>query len=118
MINIAFWVLAATVAAGIGLSCCYLAERPILGATRWVSWAHGLAGTSGVCLLIVHVWSSTPDPAGFDRVAAWMLGLTLAGGALVVVAQMRRRKPSGLLVALHAIVGVGGFVILTASVAL
>jgi hypothetical protein len=42
--------------------------------------------------------------------AGWFLGAALAGGGLVVVDQLRRRRPSGLVVALHATMGVAGFV--------
>ncbi len=48
------------------------------------------------------------------QAATTLLVSTLIGAAVVVVAQVRRRRPSGLVVALHATLGVAGYVILAA----
>lgn len=109
----ATWVLGAVCAAGIGLACYYLQERPIHGAARWLSIGHGAAGAIGVALVLL---ASTPDAQGFRALAGWMLGLALLGGLMVISAQLRRRRPPGLVVALHATLGVAGFVILLAAV--
>ena len=113
----ALWVLGLTVAAGLGLSCFYLLERPIVGRARLASYAHGLAGATGVGLLLAAVWGAA-DAQGFGRIAAYSLGATLLAGLIVFAAQLRRRRPSGLVVALHATLGVAGFVIFVAYASL
>ena len=131
--TVAFWLLGAVVAAGITLGCFYLQERRIRGPWAWLSGAHGVAGTVGVALVLFGLWrhggSAWGDGAwgdggrgdgaqGFDNVAGGMLAATLAGGALVVWAQLRGRRPSGLVVALHATLGVAGYVMLAAALSL
>lgn len=114
MLIVALWLLSATVAAGLVLACFWLMERPPRGAVRLGSTAHGLAGAAGTALVLCLVLGGTSDPQGFGRMAAWLLGATLLGGGAVVLAQLRRRRPSGLGVAIHAILGIAGFVILLA----
>ncbi len=107
------WVLGAAVAGGIALACLWLMERPVRGAWRWASAAHGLIAAAGTALLAAAAWAA-PDAQGFGRLAIWMLGLALLGGLVVAVAQLRRRRPPGLAVILHATMGVAGYVILLA----
>ncbi len=114
MLNTAFWILAITVAAGLAISCFYLQERPIRGVARWISLAHGLLGVTGSTLFLALMAAGAPDRSGMGQVAASLLVGTLIGAAMVVLAQVRRRRPSGLVVALHATLGVAGYVILAA----
>lgn len=48
------------------------------------------------------------------QAATGLLAGTLIGAAMMAVAQIRRRRPSGLAVALYATLGVAGRVILAA----
>lgn len=114
MLTLALWILAAAVAAGIALSCFYLLERPIRGAARLGVHAHGLLGIVGTGLVAARLIGGAPDPQNFGRIALWMLGLALSGGLVILAAALRRRRAPGLVVALHATVGMGGFVILLA----
>ena len=114
MLTWALWILPAAVAAGIALSCFYLLERPIRGAVRLGAHAHGLLGLSGTGLLAASLLGGAPDPQNFGRIALWMLGLALFGGLVIIAATLRRRRAPGIVVALHATVGMGGFVILLA----
>ena len=114
MLTIALWVLAAAVAAGIALSCLYLLERPIRGWARLGAHAHGLLGAAGTVVVASLVVGGAADPQGFGRTALWMLGLTLLGGLIVLVSSLRHRRVPGLVVALHATIGMGAFVILLA----
>ncbi len=104
--------------AGIGLCSFYLLERPIRGWARLASIVHGVAGAAGVAVVIAATARATTDPQGFGRLAASFLAVTLLGGLAVAATQLRRRRPAGLLVALHATVGMAGLVILAAYVSI
>ncbi len=114
MLDAVFWILGVTVAAGLAVGCFYLQERPIRGLARWISVAHGLLGVTGSTLFFTVVAAGAPDRSGMGQIAASLLAGTLMGAAVVVLAQIRRRRPSGLVVALHATLGAAGYVILAA----
>ena len=116
MLDAVLWILGVTVAAGLALGCFYLQERPIRGWPRLLSVGHGLLGVTGSTLLFVSMAAGASDKSGMGRTATGLLVATLMGAAVVVFAQVRRRRPSGLVVALHATLGVAGFVILAAYV--
>ena len=113
MLATALWVLATAVAAGIGLCALYLLERPIRGWSRAATAAHGLLGTFGTAIVAALILRGAPDPQGFGH-TAWMLALTLAGGLAILAAHLLRRHAPGLVVAIHATIGMGAFVILLA----
>lgn len=117
MLNAALWILGATVAAGLAVSCSYLLERPVRGLARWVSIGHGLLGVTGSMLFLTSVAIGAPDRSGMGQVATGLLVGTLAGAAVVILAQVRRRRPSSLAVALHATLGMAGYVVLAAYAA-
>ena len=114
MLTGATWLLSGVGVAGIGLCCFYLLERPIRGWARLASVVHGVAGAAGVAVVVAAVFRAASDAQGFGRLAAGFLAATLLGGLAVAAAQVRRRRPAGLLVALHATVGMAGLVILAA----
>jgi hypothetical protein len=112
----AAWLLGAVGLAGLGLICFHLLERPIRGWARLASIVHGVAGAAGVALVVTAVVRAGVDRQGFGRLAVELLAATLLGGLLVAAAHGRRRRPAGLLVALHAMAGVAGIVIVAAYV--
>ena len=114
MLDAAFWILGITVAAGLAISCFYLQERPIRGLARWISVGHGLLGVTGSTLFFASIAVGVPDRSGMGQVATSLLVGALIGASVVVLAQVRRRRPSGLVVALHATLGVAGYFILAA----
>jgi hypothetical protein len=114
MLTAASWCLGAAVVAGLALAGLWLVERPPRGAARLGSAAHGLAGAAGTAMVLSLALGGANDPQGFARMAAWLLGAALLGGGAVVLAQLRGRRPSGLVVAIHATLGIAGFVILLA----
>jgi len=114
MLDAAFWILGVTVAAGLAIACFYLQERPIRGWARWISVGHGLSGVIGSALFFVSIAAGASDKYGMGRVATSLLVGTLMGAAVVIFAQVRRRRPSGLAVALHATLGMAGYVIFAA----
>ena len=114
MLDAAFWILGITVAGGLAIGCFYLLERPIRGLARWVSVGHGLLGVAGSVLFFAVMAAGPPDKGGMGQVATSLLIGALAGAAVVVLAQVRRRRPSSLVVALHATLGAAGYVVLAA----
>ena len=67
-------------------------------------------------MLLVALRRGLPPSAagttGFAPAAAILLGFALAAGLLIAVATYRRRRPAGLLVAIHVSLAVAGFVVL------
>ena len=100
--------------AGIALCCFYLLERPIRGWSRLGSIAHGLAGAAGAALAALVVLRGAPDPQNFGHLTIYALAATLALALVIIAAQLRRRRPPGLAVAIHATIGMGALVILLA----
>ncbi len=101
------WILGLAVLGGVWLAGVWLQERR---PAWWMDVLHGAAGLAG-CVLAFVLLSAGSDGQGFGRLAGWFLGSALAGGGLVAVAQLRRRRPSGLVVALHATLGITGLVL-------
>lgn len=101
------WVLGAAVLAGLGLAGLWLQERR---PAWWLGAVHGVVGLLG-SVMVVLVLARASDGQGFGRLAAWFVGIALAGGGVVTVMQVLRRRPPGLVVALHATMGVAGFVL-------
>jgi hypothetical protein len=114
MLVVSVWVLGVAVAAGAGLSSFWLMERPPPGWAWAASALHGLLAAAGAGLLVALVYGGAPDGQNFGHLASWFVVAALLGGAVIVVARLRRRRPSGLVVALHASVGLAGFVLLLA----
>ena len=114
MLNTVFWILGITIVVGLAISCFYLQELPIRGLVRWISVVHGLLGVTGSTLFFVLIATGAPDKSGMGQVATSLLIGALIGAAVVVLAQVRRRRPSSLVVALHATLGMAGYVVLAA----
>lgn len=107
-LTVSAWLVGAAVLLGVLLAGFYLTERPIRGAARSVSVLHGALASAGTALALT---------AGGLRLNTLMLLAALVGGALIVVAKLRRQRPAGLIVALHATFGVAGAVLLAAALA-
>jgi hypothetical protein len=107
MLTVVSWLLGLAVLAGVGLAGVWLQERR---PAWWMGAAHGVVGLVGTAMALLWLMGAA-DRQGFGRLAGWFLGIALAGGGVVVVAQLRGRRPSGLVVALHATMGVAGFVL-------
>lgn len=83
---------------------------------------HGLIGAGGLLVLVLA--SDAPHAsralglAGFTPGAEILLGIALLLGVLVFSATWRRGKPPGFLVGAHALVAIGGIVMVLAIVSL
>ena len=117
-IRSAFYVLCLAVALG-----CVLASPYLRGAKKRLPWpiavVHGVLGAVGVAALVLVLRSGLPPSemgtTGFAPAAAVLLGIALSLGLVI---GLRRRRPAGLLVAVHASVAVAGFVVLWTVVSL
>jgi hypothetical protein len=110
------------VAAGGGLAVAFL-RGPAAPRPPWpIAAAHGAIGTAGLALLLVALGRgappSTAGTTGFGPAAALLFALALAFGLAIAIAAVRRRRPAGLLVAIHASLAVAGFVVLWTVVSL
>jgi hypothetical protein len=115
---LAFYLCCAAVAIGAGLAFPYFR-----GAGRRLPWpigaAHGALGTAGLTALLFVLRNGLPPSAmgttGFAPAAAVLLGIALLLGLVI---GLRRRRPAGVLVAVHASVAIAGFVVLWTVVSL
>jgi len=117
-VDLAFWLLCATVALGSALAL------PYLGVTaRRLPWlvrtVHGMLGTVSLGTLLLALQRGLPPSAmgtaGFGLAAAAFIGLALILGLAIVFFRVR---PPGIVVAFHAGLAVAGFVVLWTVVSL
>ena len=121
-LDVALWLLGIAAVIGSGLAIQFL-RGPAAARPNWLApLVHGAFGAGGLAVLFVAL-SHGPPPsamgtAGFGMAAALLLSLALALGLFVGYATFRRRRPAGLLVAVHASLAVAGFVALWTLVSL
>ena len=121
-IDFAFDILCAAVALGAGLAIHYM-RGPAVRRPAWpIGLAHGVIGAAGLAILIFALRRGLPPSAagttGFAPAAAALLALALVFGLVLAYAAARRRRPAGLLVAIHASLAIAGFVVLWTVVSL
>jgi hypothetical protein len=117
-IRTAFYVLCAAVALG-----CILAIPYLRGEAIRLPWpagaAHGTVGAAGLAMLVLVLCRGLPPSAmgtaGFAPAAAVFIALALVLGLIIA---LWRRRPHGVLVAIHASLAVAGFVVLWTVVSL
>jgi asparagine N-glycosylation enzyme membrane subunit Stt3 len=117
-IDPAFWLFSTAGAIGAGLAFSYLR-----GAPRRPPWpigiVHGALGAAGLAALLLALRNGLPasamGTAGFGPAAAVLLGIALLLGLVI---GFTRRRPPGVLVAVHASVAIAGFVVLWTVVSL
>ena len=127
MLDLAFVVLLAAGMLGSFLALGFLrggdtvpamirAMRPYVGQ---LALLHGSLGATGLLVLLLALRGAVHPvvgAAGFGRIAAWLLGIGLLVG-LLILATARRGRVS-ILVAVHATLAISGIVVLMALVAL
>lgn len=108
-------VLAATVTLGLALVLLHGMRR--LGLVWLLGPLHGLAGVSGLVLLVLALRGPARGVAygagGFGTMAAVLLGLTVLAGLVVMRVRQRKGDPM-LAIGLHATLAIFGFVVLAA----
>jgi hypothetical protein len=119
MLTAAFTVLALAVLLGALLAVLHMREGAVMPAWQ-LGTLHGLLAVGGFGALLLALRG---PPHGLDQgtgsfgmIAAVLLALTAVAGAGFIAARLRRRRLSGALIGIHAMLAVSGFVILAAYV--
>ncbi|MDD2877566.1 MAG: hypothetical protein PHT60_09375 [Acidiphilium sp.] len=119
---IVFGILVVAAALGGYLASGYLRDIPPSNVNRMIGVVHGAIGTLGFMGLVVAL--ARPEPLatiglrGFGRGAEVLLGLALGFGLLVVLASWQGKRPSGLVIGVHASVAITAIVLVSAIVVL
>ena len=120
MLLVATCLLGLTLMAGLGLAV-RLSLVPV-GRRLWPAIAHGLLGAAGFVVLLLGLRGPARGVAmgagSFGTIAAAMLALALLAALAIIAAQVRRRPPATLVVAVHATLAIAGFVVLAAYVSM
>jgi hypothetical protein len=114
---LAFYTLCAAAALGAGLAVPYLRGS---ASPPWpLGLVHGALGAAGLVALLFVLRHGLPPSAmgtaGFAPAAASLLAIALLLGLVI---GLKRRRPAGVLVAVHASVAIAGFVVLWTVVSL
>ncbi len=108
-------VLAVTATLGLALVLLHAVRRT--GLLWLLGPLHGLAGASGLALLLLALRGPVRGAAygagGFGTMAAALLGLAVATGIVVLTVRRRRGDPM-LAIGLHATLAIFGLVLLAA----
>jgi hypothetical protein len=115
VLKLAFALLCAAAAIGAWLAIAFLRRAP-----EWpkLAAAHGATGAAGLVALAAARRRGLPQnmgTAGFGKTAAVLLVVTLALGLYFL---LRRKRPPGAAVAVHAGLAISALVLLLALVAL
>ncbi len=118
MLLAAMMLLGVAILAGLALVVRLSLARP--GMARWPAAMHGLLGAAGFAVLLLGLRGPArgvrQGAGSFGLIAAGFLGVTLLIALTIVAAQVRRRRPPVVAVAIHATLAIGGFVMLAAYV--
>jgi len=126
MLSLSAAILAAAVLLGAILATLHLRAD---GASRLPSWflgpagaMHGLLGAAGLAVLVLAlqgpVRGAATGTASFGTIAAILLATAFAAGLGIALAHLRRARPPGALIGLHALLAISGVVILAAYILL
>jgi hypothetical protein len=118
MLIAALGVISAAVLIGLVLGSLYMIKEEPPPRVMLAGWAHGALGALGVALTLLAlrgVPRGVKQGAGsFGWLSGTILGLTLAGGLLILIIHLRRKQVPTLLIAMHATLGIAGYVMLAA----
>lgn len=118
MLIAAIAAMCITVCLGLWLSAVILINEAPSRKTPPVALVHGLAGSVTVVLLLLALQGPRrgvqTGAGGFGWTGFVMLALALAGGLTILTLQLRRRGAPTLLIAFHAMLGIGGAIMMSA----
>ncbi len=114
MLNAAFTLLVVAVLMGSLLAVPYLREG---AAPPWLLGVlHGLIAMSGLALLALALRGSPRGVAqgvgSFGAIAAALIAVAALAGLVQFILRLRRQRPPGALIGVHATLAIGGFIIL------
>ena len=122
MLGSAFVLLCAAALAGGVLATRFLRADSGGVPPRALATGHAALGVAALGVLLLALRRGLPHTgmgtAGFAPIAAGLLALALAFGLVLAHAAWRRRRPAGVVVAIHAGLAVSGLALLLALVAL
>jgi hypothetical protein len=118
MLIAAMFAMVIAVFLGLWLGALYLIhEEPPKHVPR-VGMVHGAAGATAVALLLLALQGPRrgvhTGAGGFGWTAFTLMALALAGGVTILTLHLRKRGAPTLLIAMHAMLGVAGSVMLSA----
>ncbi|HUC61640.1 MAG TPA: hypothetical protein VMF53_06765 [Alphaproteobacteria bacterium] len=116
MLIAAFIVLGVALLLGAVLALSYLREGSGAAPSRALAALHGAMALGGLGCLVLAIQGATrgtaTGSADFGAIAAVMIALAAAIGGTMLAIHLLRRRVWGVLVAIHASLAIGGFVIL------
>jgi hypothetical protein len=123
MLAFSFYVLSAAGLAGVVLALLHLRATSPAQRPPWVSGAvHGVGGAIGLALLLIALRDpprgALNGTASFGLQAAVFLGGAIATGIGIIVLARRRGQATSLMMAVHGLLAVTGYVLLAAYVSL
>lgn len=121
MLDAAFTILGGAVALGAVLFVMYLRSGGASGPAPWrLAALHGVVGVGGLVCLILALRNPPPridyGTAGFGAISVVLLGFAALVGGIIFAIQLAGRGRAGTLMGIHAMLAIGGFVILAAYV--
>ena len=119
MLTTSFAVLGVAVLLGLGLACVALLDKASVSHRAVpVAYVHGALGAVGVGALLLALRGPPrgvhSGAGGFGIVAGALMVATLLAGIVTLIGQLRHRPVSAAVIALHASLGIAGYVILAA----
>jgi hypothetical protein len=119
LLLLAFVLLCGAAALGGGLAVLYLRNKPAPAA---MLAAHATLGVASIVALRIVLARGLPQTGmgtgGFGLAATALLAVALVFGLRLAWLGWRRRRPSELLVGTHALLAIGGLVLVLSLVAL
>jgi hypothetical protein len=118
MLNAAFLILTTAVLLGTALAFLYLRTATGLPAPWPLATLHGVLGIGGLsCLLLALRGPSTglgQRNGSFEEMSAILFALAAFIGVGIFFTHLLKRRRAGMLIAIHAMLAIGGFVVLLA----
>ena len=118
MLIAALVAMLTAVCLGLWLSALYLIREEPPKKIPLAGMIHGTAGAAAVGLLLLALRGPPrgvhTGAGGFGWTAFALLAVTLAGGVTILTYHLRRKGAPTLLIAMHAMLGIAGGVMLSA----